>query len=137
MATSVDNLASELAEAMAEYSDEVMDHVKGAVRETARACVKELRATSPKRAGKHKSAGSYAKGWRARAAYDGRFDIRIEVYNKTDYQLTHLLEHGHANAKGGGRTPAHPHIAAAEANAVELLGKKVELAIDGSGMKGR
>lgn len=128
MATSVDNLASELAEAMAEYSDEVMDHVKGAVRETARECVKVLRATSPKQS------GSYAKGWRARAAYEGRFDIRIEVYNKTDYQLTHLLEHGHANANGGGRTPGQPHIAPAEAKAAESLGKKVELKLDGSGM---
>lgn len=131
MATSVDNLASELAEAMAEYSDEVMDHVKGAVRETARECVKVLRATSPQRSGR------YAKGWKARSAYDGRFDVRMEVYNKPDYQLTHLLEHGHANFNGGGRTPGQPHIAPAEEQAAQMLGKKVELAIDGSGMKGR
>ena len=42
----------------------------------------------------------------------------VIVHNKTDYQLTHLLENGHVirNKKGTyGRAPAHPHIKPIEA----------------------
>lgn len=125
MATSVDNLASELAEAMAEFQDDVMNKVKVSVRKAARECVKQLKSTSPKRT------GVYAKGWRSKTAYDGRYDIRVTVFNEDAYQLTHLLEHGHANAKGGGRTTAHPHIAPAEERAAEILGEDIKISLRG------
>ena len=61
----------------------------------------------------------YIKGW----TYKKVGDIFI-VHNKTDYQLTHLLEKGHVK-RGGGRVPAYAHIRPAELAAI----KKFEQAI--------
>lgn len=55
-------------------------------------------------------------------------DIRIEVHNKTDYQLTHLLEDGYAKVNGG-RVEGKPHIGPAEQHAEEKLLKKVKVVV--------
>ena len=81
---------------------------------------KELRETSPKRK-KGKTAGRYAKGWRVKSVEKKKGVIEVTVYNKTDYQIAHLLEYGHAVVVGGrtiGHADAHPHIEQAEQNAI-------------------
>lgn len=57
--------------------------------------------------------GRYLSGWTTEVekTYSGGYGV--VVYNKTDWQLTHLLENGHliVNKKGGtGWASAHPHI---------------------------
>lgn len=122
MAIPIDSLTDVLAQELEEYNQDVTDSLKASVKDSAKACVSELKATSPA------LTGSYAKGWRARTAYDGPTDIRMQVHNKTDYQITHLLEDGHANVDGG-RTPAYPHIGAAAEKASELLQKDVKIKV--------
>ena len=51
----------------------------------------------------------YCKGWRLKKDKAGKNRYIVKVWNKTDYQLTHLLEFGHAT-RNGGRTKPQPHI---------------------------
>lgn len=124
MGIKVDDLAKAVAEELAQYSQDVTDGVKKEVRQVAKECAQEIRQTSPV------LTGSYRKGWRDEVAFESREDIRVTVRNKTDYQLTHLLEHGHAKA-GGGRVEGTPHIAPAEQNAEKKLLQKVKVVVRG------
>ena len=68
--------------------------------------------------------GSYAKGWGVKRLGD----MDIVVHNRTDYQLTHLLENGHVirNKKGTyGRTHGIKHIQPVEEWAVDELPRRI------------
>lgn len=94
-----------------EYSDEAQKVVEETLPKVGKDAVKELKKKSPKKTGK------YAKGWKSKIESD-RLGSKVVVYNKTSYQLTHLLEKGHAN-RGGGRTEGIPHIKPTEDKVVE------------------
>lgn len=123
----IDDLATELANALAGYSDEVTEKVKKAVDEETKIACKELILRSPKKT------GDYAADWTSKKTYEGKYTRTKEIYNKTNYQLTHLLEFGHAR-RGGGRTvPAIPHIKPIETTTIENFTRKVESAANGNG----
>ncbi len=123
---SIDEMASAIAKELSSWSQGVADSTKKAASETAKETVSDLRATSPKRS------GAYAKSWTHRKTAENRYGVNEVVYNAKHYRLTHLLEYGHANARGGGRTPAHPHIKRAEDNAISLFEEKTRLYISDS-----
>ena len=114
----MDGLAAAIADALEEFQEETMQDVKTSVEDAAKFCVKELKENSPE------LTGDYAKGWRKKTAYESATDIRVDVYNKTDYQLTHLLEDGHAKVSGG-TVSGIPHIGPAAEKAGEKLEKNV------------
>ena len=122
MAVSVEDMADAIMKELTEYSQDVTDQLKADVKSVAKQCAKDIRQKSPV------LTGSYKKGWRSKVQYEGREDIRMTVHNATDYQLTHLLEFGHAKA-GGGRVEGHPHIRPAEEKAEEALMRKVKVAV--------
>lgn len=123
MAINVDKLAAELAQGLSEYSQEIADEIKKAADEVAAEAVRELKNTSPVQT------GSYAAGWRKKTVYESKGSKRNTVYNKTDYQLTHLLEKGHAS-RNGGRVAAKVHIQPVEEKTVVAFEEKVKGAIE-------
>lgn len=124
--TNPENLAEEIQRVLAAWATGADERIEVAKKETADAIKKELQVTSPKR---KKGGGAYRKGWQVKKVKYGNSTSYI-VYNKTRYQLTHLLEHGHAK-KNGGRVQAYPHITPAENKHFPQLISKIERAIEG------
>lgn len=110
MNVDISALGTAVTSELEKYDQTVADGIKEKVREVANECKQDIVAASPR------LSGSYAKGWATRVEYESDRDIRIRVYNKTDYQLTHLLEYGHKGPGGvvKGSAPAYPHITPAE-----------------------
>jgi hypothetical protein len=123
--TNPENMAEEINRVLRAYAADVSRNLEVVTKETAMALAHELKTTSPKR---KKHGGAYQKGWTQKKTGKGQNKSVYTVYNKTRYQLTHLLEHGHAKI-GGGRVPAYPHIAPAEDKHVREFLAKVERAI--------
>lgn len=115
----IDNFDKELSKILEEYADNITEGTQKAVEEAAKVAKKEAKSGSP--VGKR---GRYQKGWSIKQK-KSRLGVEATVYNRTDYQLTHLLEKGHA-LRGGGRSRAIPHIAPAEKNAIKNITKAVE-----------
>lgn len=110
-----------IAEALAEYDQEIADATKRITDEVAKEAVDTLKKSSPK------LTGSYRKGWRKKQSYADERTKRNTVYNETDYQLTHLLEYGHAS-RNGGRVRAIQHIAPVKQAAITALQERIEAA---------
>ena len=127
MKCTIENLSKAIQQELAAYSQEITDGIKADCKQVAKECRAEIKQNSPE------LTGDYKKGWQVKTNFESRDDIRLTVHNKTDYQLTHLLENGHAG-KGGtaeGSAPPHPHIAPAEQHAAEKLVDKAKTRIKG------
>ena len=119
--TKIEGVAKEILKQLQYYTHEVKDKVEDAKNETAQQIKKEIAKDSPE------NRPSYKKGWRIK-----RTSKRLIVHNKTDYQLTHLLEYGHILKNKGrnvGETGVHPHIRPAEQRGIKDYLKKIEKAV--------
>lgn len=119
MTININDLAREINRQLAEYANGVGEEVEAVAQKVAKDGVKRLKANSPKDTGK------YSKGWRAK-----KVNSTWVVHNATDYQLTHLLEKGHAKV-GGGRVAAKVHIQPVEQQMINDYVNGVEEAIRG------
>ncbi|MBQ6994967.1 MAG: hypothetical protein IJN64_10845 [Lachnospiraceae bacterium] len=115
MRTSIDNLDEAIKTQLEDWSNgELKRAVNEGIEETAAAAAKTLRQGGPYR----ERTGKYTKDWT-----HGQRNTRTSmvtglttysVYNKKNYQLTHLLEKGHQLRRGGrkiGDVKAFEHIA--------------------------
>ncbi|MCH4171927.1 MAG: HK97 gp10 family phage protein [Lactobacillus sp.] len=100
------------------YADEVRDGLVKAQKNVAKETAEMVRARSPRKNGK------YAADWAFKKSDNGQV-----VYNKSHYQLSHLLEFGHA-LRNGGRSQAFPHIKPAETFAINEFTKQAKQVID-------
>lgn len=106
-----------------DYSDEVQEGITRVAKEVADEGVAKLQAeTSTYKI----RTGKYNRGWRKKTEEGARY-VHATISNK-EYQLTHLLEYGHAT-RNGGRTRAFPHIAPVEAYCNKEFEKRVEQVI--------
>lgn len=118
----VDELARVVMEGLQEYADLATEDMKAAVKKAGNEAKKEVQANAPKKT------GAYQKSWTVKTTKETANAMEVMVHSRNKYQLTHLLEFGHAK-RGGGRTRAFPHIAAAEQKAAEMLEREVEAAL--------
>ena len=123
--------AEELSDVVMKYLDEYREEIQEDVEETTDEITKkakdELRQTSPRSGVARKT--KYFKGWSVKISERGATKYHKVVWNKTNYQLTHLLEFGHATRNGKKRTKAIPHIRPIEekynTEFVDLLEKRI------------
>lgn len=115
----VDRMADAVMEGLKEYAGLAADTVKDAVKESAKTVKKEIQDGAPERT------GAYKKSWTVKKTEETADSLTLTVHSKNRYQIAHLLEHGHAK-RGGGRVPAKPHIAPAEAEGERKLVEAVE-----------
>lgn len=120
----VDQLAKEIEKTLTDFIGVTEEACDKGVRETAKDAVQALRTAHPSGSGQYGSWDkSYNRGWKVmQTKTDKRYHRKATIHNETDYQLTHLLEKGHALANGG-RARAFPHIApvAEQCEADELV----------------
>lgn len=118
MKIKAEQLSDAIEMSVTEYVEDVNDIVKQKIKDAADEAVKELKEKSPKRTGR------YAKGWKSTVQKETAIGAEVVVHNRA-YQLTHLLEKGHAK-RGGGRVEGIPHIAPVEEEISKKLADEIE-----------
>lgn len=98
----IDNLAEIIVNDMQDVIDDDVEALEGNARAAGQKAVRLLRERSRKRV---HHGGSYAKAWTSDVETD-ETGTSCTVHNR-QYQLTHLLEKGHAIANQSGRYPGH------------------------------
>lgn len=110
------DLSDEIAKTLIEYSKDVEEELEREKEAIAQEAVAKL-----KRAGSFSdTSGKYRKGWRVK-----KVGKKFVVHNATRYQVTHLLENGHATRRGG-RTRAFPHISPVDDWVSKELPKRIQ-----------
>lgn len=114
MGINASQLANQISYTLKQYTKEVYEELEELKEEVSKSAVQELKSSSPRKT------GDYGKGWRI-VKQNGAYVI----HNATDYQLTHLLEKGHAK-RNGGRVAPKPHIQPVEDHIIKNFENGVE-----------
>lgn len=115
----------DVKEILEDYSQDIQDGITKEAIEVAKKGKQELKQKSPVRT------GDYRKGWTI-STIKGKGYVRCTLHNKTNYQLTHLLEKPHATRNGGVTTPK-VHISPVEQECIREYKANVERIIKNGG----
>lgn len=121
----IDQLAVKITQAIADYTDDVVQAIEVEVDATSKAIVEDIKANAPRRT------GEYARGWSRRKSKSSNRVTHI-VHNTKKPQLTHLLEHGHAK-RSGGRVEGKPHIRPAVDRHLPAMERRIKQIIERGG----
>ena len=110
----IDQLADAVMKGMEQYAGLAAEDLKRDVQAAGKAVREEIQRTAPVRSGR------YRKSWSVKKVSESSDAIHVVVHSRDAYQLTHLLEFGHAK-RNGGRTRAFPHIKPAEELGIRKL----------------
>ncbi len=110
----VDQMADVIMDGLMEYADLATDVMKDCVKKAGDTVKKETQENAPVKSGRYK------KSWAVKRQRETSNTLEVVVHSRNRYQLTHLLEKGHAK-RGGGRVGAIPHIAPAEEKGIREL----------------
>ncbi len=124
MNTNVNDMADAIMKGLMEYADVSTETVKNAVKKAGNTVKKEVSANAPKKSGKYKKSFTVTK------QKETAESLTVVIHSKNRYQLTHLLEKGHAK-RGGGRVEGIPHIAPAEEKGIRQLTGEIERGLSG------
>lgn len=117
-----EQLSDIIMEGLKEYKNLSTDAMKDAVEKTAKDVKNEIQDKAPVRTGRYKRSWTVTKT-------EENADRLVMTVHAGRYQLTHLLEHGHAK-RGGGRVAAIPHIAPAEADGEKQLEEEITRSLE-------
>ena len=104
------DITAQITSVLSQYTGEVMDKVDKAVEYCGKGLRTEIAVRSPTRTGRYRGT------WCCSIRHEGRGEKQSVVYNKENYQLTHLLENPHKKRGGKGLVDPQPHIGPAEEN---------------------
>lgn len=121
-----EELQNVLKDYLENYVEDITEGVEDTTDTLTKEAVKELKQTSPR--GKGTREKPYHKGWTKQKGKTNRGRYIVKIHNKTNYQLTHLLEFGHAT-RNGGRTKAIPHIRPLEEKYKKMYEQKIATVI--------
>lgn len=113
----------DIEEILGEYSKELDDELYEEAKDIAKDGVSKLKQTSPINKNNTSNRGRYRKGWRMDIE-KGFGTVEATIYNKTDYQLTHLLEKPHLKRNGGITIP-QVHIKPVEEQCIKDFEEKI------------
>lgn len=119
MKVQIVDLAKAIKDELDQYQKLTQEQIKNTVKEVGKETKETIKSTAPKKSKK------YSTSWAVKVVNENSHAMSVVVHSKNRYQLTHLLEFGHAK-RGGGRTKAFPHIAQAEQQAIESFEQKVK-----------
>ena len=132
----IDQLADEVVKQLNAYTSLVSEGIEKSATEVANKGVQELKNTLQPSASamgsgenykpmQRRTWNKYAKGWAVKDNTRGSGYTKKVIWNSKNWQLTHLLEFGHAT-RNGGRTRAFAHIKPVEEEITKEYTQMVE-----------
>lgn len=130
-------LAKTIQEELLEVGVQCSDDMQSVFDEVGKEAVQKLKKVSPVNE-KSPNKGRYAKGWiyeKGKTTYNNQNKIKGVVRNKTDPQLTHLLEYGHPIVRNGvkvGEALPIEHISPVASWVYNEIGERLEKKLGGN-----